>query len=259
MAKPDLAVQSIIFGERNSTDFDGVLEDVAAAGYPAIEAGNLYASHGKENVINALARHGLRVAGAHFGYNTYGDDALLHEALAYAKEAGIKYMMCSGVGDGSSVEGYKASARRFNEVGRLLADNGVKFNYHNHDWEFKDLGGSTGMDVLLQETDPAFVMLNIDVFWLWYARQDVTQFIRANASRAGYFHFKDGKRLVDADGKSVPQFLELGSGDVDLKGAYSAVVETAGQWVVTEQDRTQLTARESLTISRSFLKSALGL
>ncbi len=259
MARPELAVQSIIFGGRNSTDLNGMIEDIAAAGFGAIEAGNLYASHGKEQVDTALSQHGVRISGAHFGYNTFADDDLLRSALSYANDAGVKYMMCSGVADGNSVAGYMASAKRFNEVGRLLADCGVKFNYHNHDWEFKDLGGSTGMDVLLQETDPELVFLNIDVFWLWYAGQDPAEFIRRNANRAGYFHFKDGKRVVDAVGKSVPQFLELGGGDVDLKSAYAAVEDTAAMWVVTEQDRTVLTPRESLSISRHFLKSSLGL
>ncbi len=259
MAKPDLAVQSIIFGDRINSDFNGVLEDISAAGYTAIEAGNLYAAHGKATVNDALAHNGVRIAGAHFGYNTYADDSLLKSALTFATDAGVQYMICSGVADGSSVAGYKASAKRFNEVGKLLAEQGVRFNYHNHDWEFKDLGGSTGMDVLLQETDPDLVFLNIDVFWLWYAGQDPAEFIRRNANRSGYFHFKDGKRVVNEEGKRVPQFLELGSGDVDLKGAYAAVAETAAQWVVTEQDRTMLTPRESLSISRQYLRRALDL
>jgi sugar phosphate isomerase/epimerase len=148
----------------------------------------------------------------------------------------------------------------FNEVGKRLADQGLTFNYHNHAWEFDDLGGgATGMQVLAQETDPALVKFNLDVFWLYYGGQDPVAFIRQHADRAGYFHFKDGRRVIDAAGKTHPEFLELGTGDVDLKAAYGAAVEAGAQWIVAEQDRSALPASESAAISYRYLHDTLGL
>ncbi len=258
MTKPIASVQLIVFGSRSQSDFDSVLRDVAQAGYAAIEAGNLYQSHGESEAKRLLAEHNLSVSGAHFGYGDYAKQENLQSHIDYAKAIGIKHLMCSGVADSKTVDGYKQSAKLFNEIGKTLADEGLSFNYHNHAWEFEDLGGVNGMEILSAETDPALVKFNIDVFWVWYGGKDPAEFIRQHADRAGYYHFKDGKRRTDADGKASPVFLELGRGDVDLKAAMAAVNETNPAFLVSEQDRTELTPLEAITISRAYMRDSLG-
>ena len=113
------------------------------------------------------------------------------------------------------------------------------------------------MEILSQETDPAYVKFNIDVFWVWYGGKDPAGFIRQHANRAGYYHFKDGKRETGSDGKAHPVFLELGRGDVDLKGAMAAALETSPTFVVAEQDNTELSPLEAVTISRDYMRDAL--
>jgi sugar phosphate isomerase/epimerase len=163
--------------------------------------------------------------------------------------------MCSGVADTKSVEGYRASCRLFNEVGARLKDEGLVFNYHNHAWEFEDLGGVNGMDLISAETDPLLVKFNIDVFWVYIGGRDPVDFTRRNRERAGYFHFKDGRK--GADGK--PVFLELGRGDVDLVPAMAAAREAGAEWVVAEQDRTELPHLESVSESRQYMRRELGI
>ncbi|HLV81939.1 MAG TPA: sugar phosphate isomerase/epimerase [Chthonomonadaceae bacterium] len=258
MANPTASLQLIVFGPRNHDDFAGVLKDVATAGFPAIEAGNLFAMHGEDAVRRLLAENDLRVSGAHFGYGEYGDAGKLDQHIAYARSLGIRDMMCSGVADSKSVEGYRQSAQRFNEIGRRLADEGMTFSYHNHAWEFTDLGGTNGMEILGAETDPALVKFNIDVFWVYYGGKDPVQFIQHHADRAGYFHFKDGRKVTGEDGKPHPQFLELGRGDVDLKAAMEAARQANARWIVAEQDSTTLPHLESVQISRRYMRDVLG-
>lgn len=258
MSTPTASIQLIVFGARNRDDIANVLADVATAGFPAIEAGNMFATYGEETTRRLLGENNLQVSGAHFGYGDYADADKLSAHIAYAKAIGLKNLMCSGVADLKSTEGYKTSSKVFNEVGKRLANEGLTFQYHNHAWEFDDLGGVNGMQILAAETDPAYVKFNIDVFWLYYGLQDVTGFIAQHANRAGYFHFKDGRRITNAQGKVQPQFLELGTGDVDLKTAYQAAVAAGAQWIVAEQDSTTLPHLESITISRNYLRDVLG-
>ncbi|MGC8667962.1 MAG: sugar phosphate isomerase/epimerase family protein [Chthonomonadales bacterium] len=256
MTQTTAAIQLIVFGERNRTDFAGVLRDVHTAGFTAFEAGNLFAAHGEAETRRLLAETGLTVCGAHFGYGDYADAEKLKANIAYAKALGIRHMMCSGVADAKSVEGYRASCRIFNEVGARLRDEGITFNYHNHAWEFEDLGGTNGMQIIAQETDPALVKFNIDVFWVTFGGESPVYFIKRHAERAGYYHFKDGSR--SPEGK--PIFQELGRGMVDLKGAMAAAREVGNaQWIVAEQDSTQLPHLEAATISRRYMKEALGI
>lgn len=259
MSEPTASVQLIVFGQRNRDDIAGVLADTAAAGFPAIEAGNLFEAHGEEAVRRLLENTGLRVSGAHFGYGEYADGTKLSRHIAYAKSIGLKNMLCSGVADTKSIDGYRQSAAVFNAVGRRLSEEGLLFHYHNHAWEFDDLGGITGMEILSAETDPSLVRFNLDVFWLYYAGQDPAQFIRTHSDRAGYFHFKDGRKVSDAQGKPHPQFLELGRGDVNLLAAAAAAWKAGAEWIVAEQDSTTLPHRDSLEISRSYIREALSL
>ena len=258
MTTPKVSMQLIVFGSRGEADFAGVLRDVKTAGFAAFEAGNLFGAYGEDETRRLLHETGLGVSGAHFGYGAFANEAQLGEHIAYAQGIGLTRFMCSGVADNSD-EGYKKSARVFQAAGKRLADAGLTFNYHNHDWEFADLGGVTGMDILAQETDPAFVKFNMDVFWLHYAGQNPADFIAKHADRAGYFHFKDGRETKSLLGKRSPQFTELGRGDVDLKAAYDAALKAGAEWIVYEQDNTTLTPLESAAISRNFLRDTLGL
>lgn len=257
MSNPMASVQLIVFGSRGQNDFEGVLGDVKAAGFPAIEAGNLFKSHGEETARRLLGQYNIQVSGAHFGYGDYANPENLRDHIAYAKAIGLKNFMCSGVSDSKTVEGYKQSSQVFNQVGKRLADEGLTFNYHNHAWEFDDLGGTNGMAILDAETDPALVKYNLDVFWIYYGGLDPVAFIQSHSDRTGYFHFKDGRKTT-VDGKTQPEFLELGRGEVDLKAAYQAAQQAGAQWVVAEQDRTELTPAEAVTISRAYLRDILG-
>src|SRR5436309_8307929 len=97
MNKPRASIQLIVFGERNKTDIAGVLKDVVTAGFPAIEAGNMFESYGETETRKLLMENGLEVSGAHFGYGEYSEPAKLNSHIAYCKAMGIKHLMCSGV------------------------------------------------------------------------------------------------------------------------------------------------------------------
>lgn len=258
MAEPTASIQLIVFGRRIQDDIAGVLRDVATAGFPAIEAGNLFESYGEETARRLLRENNLQVSGAHFGYHEFSDAARLDRHFAYARALGVRNLMCSGVADSKTADGYKQTATLFNDIGKRAQDAGMVFHYHNHAWEFADLGGVNGMEILSAETDPTLVKFNIDVFWVFYGGKDPAAFITDHADRAGYFHFKDGRKVTDAEGKAHPEFLELGRGDVDLKAAMAAARQIGAQWIVAEQDSTALPHLESVTISRHYMRDALG-
>ncbi len=259
MSNPKASIQLIVFGERNHSDLPAVLGEVKQAGFDAFEAWNLFATHGENTTRELLLKHDLEISGAHFGYGEFADEEKLIANIEYCKALDISYLMCSGVADSKTAEGYSASAKLFNEIGKRASDSGISFNYHNHAWEFDDLGGINGMQILTAETDPALVKFNIDVFWVWFGYADPVAFITEHSNRAGYFHFKDGKRVLDESGITLPNFLELGTGDVDLKAAYAAAVKANAVWITAEQDRTEYVPVESATISRKYIHSALGI
>lgn len=255
MAK--LGIQNIIFGKRNSEDFAGVLRDVKEAGYDGAEIGNMEGSRSVEEVVQLFSTAGLSVAGYHTGYNTFIDLNSLPRIADHLTGVGGKYLMCSGTA-GRDRDGFLRSAEMFDRAGRILTAHGVNLCYHNHNWEFFDLGnGETGMDILTANTEMDAVKLCIDVYWVACAGGDPAAFIRTHQNRAVYFHFKDG--TFDTASQQPLSFTELGRGQVDLKAAMEVAREVNPEWIVTEQDNTEGDPKESARISAEYARKELGI
>lgn len=258
---PQLGIQLIVFGKRSGEDLPGVLRDVKAAGYDGAEIGNPAAQNKPASDVKAMFDDaGLACAGYHTGYNAFADLDLVARTADHMNEVGVRFLMCSGTA-GRDRDGYLRSANTFNAAGALLAERGVHFCYHNHNWEFFPLDGSgddeRGMDLLVAHTDPAHVKLCVDVFWVACAGLDPAAFIQNHADRAVYFHYKDG--TFDAQAQQPQSFSELGRGQVDLRAAHAAVVAQNPQWIVTEQDNTEREPVESARISADYARRELGI
>lgn len=250
-----LGIQTIIFGKRNSEDMAGVLRDVKAAGYDGAEIGNPTDSQPAEQVRRLFDTAGLACCGYHTGYQTFTDPEALRRIATHLTTVGGRYLMCSGTASRDR-DGYLVSAETFNQAGAILKENGVTFCYHNHNWEFFDLGGGErGIHLLAQNTDPNLVKLCIDVYWVACGGEDPSAFVRRYADRAAYFHYKDGT-FADQQPRS---FTELGRGQVDLKAATTTVLAQDPEWIVTEQDRTEGDPAESARISAEYARRELGI
>jgi len=250
MSQPRIGLQLIIYGARTGEDLAGVLREVKLAGYEGVESGNLFQMGDPQEVKALLAETGLAVAGMHSGFPDAQSPERTDANIAYLKEIGARYLICSGVAEGQGVQGFEKAAPVFNEVGRRCQDAGVVFCYHNHAWEFEEFDGVKGIHRLAELTDPELVKLCVDVYWVHVGGERPEEFIERYANRVPYFHFKDG----------VPgEFKELGQGQVDLKAATKAALATKPEWIVCEQDRTDKDVTQSITESRAYMREALGL
>lgn len=99
-------------------------------------------------------------------------DRLVNDLDALAAEH--KLWDCKYIGLGSlpaeyqtSQEGYRTFAKLASGIARTLKEEyGLQFVYHNHDFEFERFDGLTGMDVLLQDSDPEVFGFELDLYWV---------------------------------------------------------------------------------------------
>lgn len=247
MSTPRVGIQLIIYGQRPEKDLDGVLAECRSVGYAGIECGGYVHPYGVAAVKEMFSRHELQFTGLHTGYGEFADESKLRTNLAFVKGMGARYLICSGVADTKSIDGYDRSAVVFNRAGEICRDEGVTFCYHNHAFEFDALeGDALGIHRLAEQTDPALVKFNIDVYWVTVGGEDPADFIHRYADRAGYFHFKDG---------APGSFTELGRGTVELEASLEAARAVGADWIVYEQDRTDRPVMTSVTESRVYLRS----
>jgi sugar phosphate isomerase/epimerase len=100
----------------------------------------------------------------------------------------------------SAALAYQAAAAEFNAWGATMAGQGVNFYQHNHAGEFAfatDQPNRRLYDVLLAETDPRLVFLEMDIYWAYvgqhlYPGFDPLTCVNNNRRRYPLFHVKDG-------------------------------------------------------------------
>jgi len=111
-------------------------------------------------------------------------------------EAGIKYLVDPAVGRDrfQTREHVLAYAEYFNEIGRRANARGLRFGYHNHDWELTIMhDGQSVWDILIENTCPELVFFQLDLYWVVRARDNayLVDLLNRHPGRFLAFHVKD--------------------------------------------------------------------
>jgi sugar phosphate isomerase/epimerase len=191
-------------------DFQATLNAIARIGYREVElAGFLDVAPG---AIRAMLDHaGLTAPSAHFEYAALRDGWAM--VLSAAEKLGLKFIVCPWVEEGlrRDLENWKRVAQTFNLVGEQSRRAGLQFAYHNHDFEFRQVDGKLLYDVLLAETDPALVKMELDVYWITRGGQDPLGYFARFPGRFRLLHLKDMDRAgaITDVGRGVIDFAKI--------------------------------------------------
>lgn len=130
----------------------------------------------------------------------------------------------------------------FNKSGELCKKSGMKFGYHNHDFEISTkMGNETLYDVILKNTDPALVIHQLDIGNFYGVGGRGADFIRRYPGRFVSMHVKDE---VKADSKGEMgggyESTVLGKGVVNVKEILDLASKIGGtQHFIVEQESYQ--------------------
>jgi len=149
-------------------------------------------------------------------------------------------------------EGVENFLRDFSPIAKELSQNGFTFAYHNHAFEFVKSGGSTLMDILLQNTDADWFKLIADVYWLQAAGVDPAGFIRKNGNRIAALHLKD----MAATYENKSEMAELGNGNLDFAYIIHEAKQANIPWYMVEQDTCKGDPFDALQISYQYMKNS---
>ncbi len=260
MDSAKVGIESIVFAGKEREDLDGVLKDCRTAGYECIETGFLFDRYSPEQLQEACERNKLEYTAIHGGFDDFRKDKEMDKLIKDTLAVGAKYLICSGVGKGKGLEGFKEAIPVFNQIGKRCKEASLIFCYHNHFWEFEQFGSIKGIDLLGKETDPELVKFNVDVAWVQVGGERPEEFIKRYKDRCGYYHFKDAiikgnppLTTQDAVRKAVT-LTELGKGNVDLKSAYETAKKHNLEYIIYEQDVAHIPVLQAITESREHLR-----
>ncbi|MDO7906701.1 sugar phosphate isomerase/epimerase [Paenibacillus sp. JX-17] len=246
MRKFPVAVQPYTVREQLAQDYTGTLEKIAEIGYRGIELGRPPEGMTIKEQKALLDRLGLQVVGTHTGFDSFDfDPNVIADYLD--KVDGGRFAAISLRFD--SKEDVIAKAAKLNEIGGQFRSRNVQFLYHNHDWEFQQFEGEAVLDILLRETDPELVKLELDTYWAYKGGVDPVTYLGKLQNRCPLLHIKDAEEGEEAF------FAEIGEGILDFRAISQAAEQVGTQWLVVEQDQSRRDPLESLAISYRNLKA----
>jgi sugar phosphate isomerase/epimerase len=228
-ARPALGIQLYTLRAPMERDFDGTLARVAGIGYREVEFAGYFGRTPKQ-VRESLARHKLTAPSSHIPLPA-NDDAWAR-SLDDARGVGHEWVVIPWL-DASlrkTPDDWARFAERLNHLGAAARNAGLRFAYHNHDFELARDGDSTYLDGLLARTDPKNVSFEMDVYWVTKAGSDPLSYLAKYPGRFPLLHLKDATAAPER------RIVDVGTGTIPFPALLSAARKQGLQHTFVEHD-----------------------
>ncbi len=251
------------------------IEAVAAIGYRHCEIQDVMTLERLAPIANDA---GLRVTSAHFtpafltgnwefpaqfGIDKPADGYDIDAVIEDAHRHELEYLVFPMVypQERGGLDRYRWLADELNKVGEKCRGAGIDLCYHNHNFEFEPIGGSTPFAVLAAELDEQYVQFELDAFWAAHAGVDPVEMIQRYSGRTPLLHLKDLRdgtpdsyKMFGIWSNDPGAFEEVGDGVIDFAALLRAASEHRVVHCYVEQDHTPGDPVASLQKSFDYLK-----
>jgi len=236
------------------------VEKIAKAGYSDIETygfdNGLFFGYKPAELADMLTSNGLVTTGGHYLPESYlfrngsSDEwkRVVESAVTLKQEYAVVPYAPESV---RTEEGFKKLAARLNEAGEICRGAGIRAGYHNHDFEFKPVGDTTGLEILLKETDPSLVDFELDIFWCAFAGKKAVDLFEAYPNRFRLWHVKDMNRA------NRSKNTEVGTGSIEYKSIFAKAEKAGLKHFYVEQENFDKDAFVSISESYRYIHSEL--
>ena len=224
------------------------LEEIASLGFKEIEsagsAKGYYYGLTPSEMGQTCIDLGMKITSGHVRL-----DDKFEQTMEDAVASGQEYLICSSMpSDGQTVDNYKKVAEQFNVAGEACKKLGLKFGYHNHEYEFDSENGQVLYDVLMDNTQNDLVYMELDLGWVVVASKDPISYFKKYPGRFPLWHLKD----MDMTKKESTEF---GKGALDI-GLMLKNKELSGvEHIYIEQEEYASTPFESMKYNMDYLKN----
>ncbi len=261
VATKDVGLQLYTLREEIGKDVSGVIGKVAEAGYSNVETYG-YSRESKfwgldpAAFKNLLNNNNLVSTSGHYDFNGYfkdGNDDVVKAYIEGGSAIGQKYITAPYIIEPlrPDADAYRGIAEKLNRAGELCKSANMQLAYHNHDFEFKSWGDTTGYEILLNETDPELVKMELDLYWVVRAGLQPEDMFNKNPGRYVMWHVKD------MDKADRTKNTEIGSGSIDYKEIFKHAKVSGLEHFFVEQENFAMDPFGSIQKSVNYVKSDL--
>ncbi len=201
----------------------------------------------------------LTATSGHYGFSDYlhqpADDLkrFVDQCIKGAKALNKPYITWPWLApDLRTMDNYKLLAKKLNVIGEQVNSAGLGFAYHNHGFEFENHNGEIGYDIIMKETDPDLVKLQIDMYWVMHSSKlTPAQWIDKQPGRFVMWHIKDMDKVTR-------DYTELGNGSIDYTKILPDPITSGLEYYYIEQGGNFThSAMQSAATSADYLKKHL--
>ena len=158
----------------------------------------------------------LTTTSGHYGFASFLNESndkmkwFVDRCIEGAKALDMRYITWPWISDEQrTVDNFKLMASKLNGIGEQITNAGLGFAYHNHGFEFIDHDGETCYDIILKETDPDLVKLQMDMYWIRHSSNfTLKELVDWQPGRFVMWHIKDMDKVTR-------DYTELGNGSID--------------------------------------------
>lgn len=239
-------LQLYTFRKEMLADPKATLQRIASLGIKQIESarsdkGHYYGLSAKE-MKQTCTDLGMTLRSGH----VHIDDKW-QQTMNEAAESGQEYLVCSTMPtSGQTADNYKKVAEAFNKAGEECKKMNLKFGYHNHEYEFESDKGEVLYDVLLDNTDPAFVNMEMDLGWVIVGGKNPLDYFNKYKGRFPLWHLKDMNM-------TKKQSTEFGKGGLDIVQMLKHAKQAGMKYFFVEQEEYASTPFESMKENMDYL------
>lgn len=253
--KKVIGLQLYTVRDKIQQDLKGTLEKLAKIGYNSLEAAgysitdSTFYGMAPKAFIDFINGLGMTLNSSHTVFELDSAEKVIADAAA----TGAKYIVYPYLSDQfrTNLDGWKATAEKFNKMGEIAKKYGIRFGYHNHAFEFEKMEDQIPMDLLITQTDPSLVTFEMDTYWVVRGGYNPVDYFKKYPGRFELWHVKDMVKTEDMF------FAPVGSGRMDFASIF-AEKDTAGmKYFFVEQDSfKELDPMESVEMSFKYLNQA---
>jgi len=224
----NIGAQLYTLRDQMNNDPAATLTRVAEIGYKHVQVSGF--SYDASELKSLCDNLGLQIQLTHTP-----PERILEDTAAVIAEH--KRMACPYVGLGGMPFEYRCTgdAKKFIEdftpAMQAFAGAGLKFQYHNHAFEFECFGGVSMYDALINHSDPALLGFTLDTYWVAWAGLEVPALIKRMAGRIDVCHLKD-LAIIENQQRYAP----VGHGNLNWPAILAAFEEIGTQFAFVEQD-----------------------
>ncbi len=258
LAAQEIGVQMGSMRDLMKEDVEKTLARLKELGVTELEGGTPRGVD-KEAFKQLLQKYDLKIVAVGSNFDGLQED--IQSIIDNAKFYGAEYVICYWIPhteEKMTLDEMKKGVEVFNAAGKTLKENGLTFAYHAHGYEFVDYAGGQGTlyEYFMDNTNPEYVTVQMDVFWMRNPGQDPAALLRKYPNRFSSLHLKDRKKgsVDNLQGRQDPETnVVLGQGDVGIAEAMKAAMEIGIKHYFIEDESSR--ALEQVPKSLEYLAS----